>query len=222
LRSKKLEGLASWGRRAQFQKPNPKTNHNLRMISAEKLGKRYGARWLFRHLSFSVAPGECLLISGANGSGKSTLLKLLCGLLPASEGKIHTPADFRKSIGLAALDQPVYPHLTVAEHLQLAGQLRGVEPRIQPLLEEVGLAYASHQLAKELSTGMRARLKFALAIQASPAVLLLDEPGAGLDAEGRQMLAGLIESRKTFTALILATNDPEERRFATHELALGT
>lgn len=191
------------------------------MISAEGLGKRYGARWLFRHLSFTVQPGECLLISGANGSGKSTLLKLLCGLLPASEGRIQTPPDYRRSVGLAALDQPVYPHLTVAEHLQLAGELRGVEPRSGALLEEVGLGYASSQLAKELSTGMRARLKFALAIQAEPAVLLLDEPGAGLDAEGREMLTALIESRRGQTALILATNDPSERRFATHELALG-
>ena len=191
------------------------------MIGGEGLGKRYGDRWLFRRLTFRVAPGECLVLLGRNGSGKSTLLKLLAGLAPVSEGSVVRPADVRTQLGYAALDQAVYPTLTVAEHLELAGRLRGCEPHTTNLLEEVGLAYAADFPARTLSTGMRARLKLALAVQAEPDVVLLDEPGAGLDAMGLATLAAVIERRKAKTALVIATNDPEERKFATHELELA-
>ena len=115
----------------------------------------------------------------------------------------------------------IYPVLTVREHLELSAELRGCTPRVDELLEEVGLSYAAELPGRHLSTGMRARLKFALAIQAEPPVIMFDEPGAGLDAAGRAMIGEVIEKRRAKTAFILATNDPEERRFATHELELG-
>lgn len=192
------------------------------MLGCERLGKRYGSRWLFRNLCFTVGAGECLVVLGSNGAGKSTLLKILAGLLPPSEGRRVFEGDVRTGIGYAALDMSVYPTLTVSEHLALAGNLRGCEPREMALLEEVGLAYAAHQHARELSTGMRARLKMALAFQAEPGVVLLDEPGAGLDAVGWSTLEAMIERRRAATAFLIATNDPQERRFATHELDLGS
>lgn len=191
------------------------------MIGCENLGKRYGDRWLFRKLNFQVNPGDCLVILGRNGSGKSTLLKVLAGLLPTSEGKCLRPEIPQTGIGYAALDQPVYPVLTVREHLLLSGQLRGIPDRADELLELIGLDYAKDNLGRTLSTGMRARLKFALAIQANPCVLMLDEPGAGLDEEGRNLVAKIIENQLPTTAVILATNEIAERRFATLELELG-
>jgi heme exporter protein A len=190
------------------------------MIGCERLGKRYGPRWLFRNLTFRVEPGECAVILGPNGSGKSTLLKILAGLLPSTEGVCHRPEDPRCSLGLAALDQSVYPALTLGEHFELAAELRGCPARTGALLEEVGLDHVPDLLARHLSTGMRARLKFALAVQAEPSIVLLDEPGAGLDEKGRAMLSRLIETRRERTAFVIATNDPQERRFATHELEL--
>lgn len=190
------------------------------MIGAENLGKRYGRRWLFRHLDFEVQAGEALMVTGANGSGKSTLLKVLAGLLPATEGKCIRPADVRNDLGYAALDQPVYPVLTVAEHLELSGRLRGIPARTDELLAEVELDYARETAGRHLSTGMRARLKFALAVQSEPGVILLDEPSAGLDEKGRALVERILNSRRPRTAIIIATNDPNERRFATHELAL--
>ncbi len=191
------------------------------MVGCEGLGKRYGRRWLFRHLDLAVAPGECLVVLGINGSGKSTLLKILAGVVPATEGRCDRGSDPRLTLGYAALDQPVYPVLTVAEHLELAAELRGCSPRVEELLAEVDLAYAAGVAGRHLSTGMRARLKFALAVQAEPPAILLDEPSAGLDEKGRHIVGRIIESRRARTAFVLATNDPEERRFATHEIALG-
>lgn len=190
------------------------------MIRCDDLGKRYGRRWLFRNLTFEVSAGECLVVLGSNGSGKSTLLKVLAGLLPPTEGMRVSSGDRRLNLGYAALDQAVYPALSVREHLELSAQLRGCEARYGALLEEVGLAHAADVPGRHLSTGMRARLKLGLAMQADPSVILLDEPGAGLDESGRDMLAKLIDTRRQSTAFVIASNDPAERRFATHELAL--
>jgi ABC-type multidrug transport system ATPase subunit len=122
---------------------------------------------------------------------------------------------------LAALDQAVYPMLTCREHLKLAADLRGCEARDQELLEHVSLQDASEKLASHLSTGMRARLKIALAIQNDPDVLMMDEPGAGLDEAGRELVARITKAQAERGALILATNDPLERRLANLELSLS-
>lgn len=190
------------------------------MIRCDRLGKRFGNRWLFRHLDLDVQPGDTLVILGSNGSGKSTLLKTLAGVIPATEGSVDRGSDPRTTIGYAALDQPVYPHLTVAEHLELSADLRGCPARTAELLDEVGLLYAADTAGSHLSTGMRARLKFALAFQAEPPAILLDEPGAGLDEKGRTLVGHLINSRRSRTAFVIATNDPIERRYATYELEL--
>lgn len=190
------------------------------MIRCDRLGKRYGSRWLFRNLDLEILPGDTLVVLGSNGSGKSTLLKTLAGVIPATEGTVDRGEDPRLTLGYAALDQPVYPHLTVAEHLDLAADLRGCPARTKELLEEVGLFYAADSFGCHLSTGMRARLKFALAFQAEPAAILLDEPGAGLDEKGRSLVSHLINTRRSRTAFVIATNDPNERRYATYELEL--
>ena len=192
------------------------------MLHASNLGKRYGRRWLFRGLEFDLQTGDRLAIVGRNGAGKSTLLKVIAGLIPPSEGKVKLKIDDpRRGLGYSALDMSLYPSLTVAEHLELTGELRGCSSRVEELLESVGLAYATHQQAHELSTGMKARLKLAIALQAEPAVLLLDEPGTGLDEAGRDLIERVIKEQSQRGAVILATNDPLERRFATHELEIA-
>lgn len=196
--------------------------HTFSMLRAHDLGKRYSDRWIFRHLSFSLETGDALIILGPNGSGKSTLLKIVSGLLSPSEGEIEKPReDPRTALGLSALDMQVYGHLTVAEHLQLVADLRGIVLNEDVLLQ-VGLQERVDQLAMQLSTGMRARLKLALAIQAKPSVLLLDEPGAGLDESGRALLDEICLRQRERGCLLIATNDPNERRLGTLELDLAS
>lgn len=190
------------------------------MLRCEELGKRFGRRWLFRGLNLDLGAGDCLVVLGSNGSGKSTLLKVLAGLIPASEGRCQRDPNVRQTLGYAALDQPVYPDLTVAEHLQLAADLRGCTPRTEELLAQVDLSHAQHTLGKHLSTGMRARLKLALAFQARPGTLLMDEPSVGLDESGKHILRTMISEALPTTAFVLATNDSLERDFATYEIVL--
>lgn len=186
------------------------------------MGKRYGSRWLFRNISFELTKGSSLVVLGPNGSGKSTLLRIIAGLLPATEGVvIHSAGDTRRGLGVSTLEMALYPALTCVEHLELAGDLRGCEPRAQLLLDSVGLAHAARLTPLQMSTGMKSRLRLALATQAEPPVLLFDEPGASMDELGRDLVARLCEEQVGRGALILATNDPAERRLATSELVLA-
>jgi ABC-type multidrug transport system ATPase subunit len=192
------------------------------VVTVEGLGKRYEGRWVFRRISFELRAGDRMVVTGQNGAGKSTLLRLVAGLLPPSEGKITYPdGDRRRTVALSAIEQALYPQLSVAEHLVLAGELRGCPDRTQELLEKIGLPDAADVPAAHLSTGMKARLKLALAIQARPSLLLLDEPGAGLDERGRALVESVIGEQSERGCVVLATNDPEERRFANVELALA-
>lgn len=187
------------------------------MLSASNLGKRYGTRWLFRNLEFELGAGDCLVAIGANGSGKSTFLKSLVGLVEPSEGTVSQTG----TVAYSALDLALYPALTAAEHLELSGELRRIPSRIDELLGRVGLVKSRDQQTHEYSTGMRARLKLAIALQPNPDVLILDEPGAGLDSVGRGLVESIVEEQRAIGAVVIATNEPAERRFATMELEIG-
>lgn len=192
------------------------------MLEVADLGKRFGPRWIFRHVSFDLGPGDALAILGRNGAGKSTFLRVIASLLSPTEGAVRLPVgDPRLILGFSALEMALYPQLTVTEHLRLAGDLRGVPSRAQELLEVVRLAYAASVPCSELSTGMKARLRLALAIQSRPSVLLLDEPGAGLDPEGRETLEQVVTAQLEHGCVLLATNDPSEWRLARHAIELG-
>lgn len=195
--------------------------YTLSVLEVRELGKRFGDRWIFRGLCFELIQGDKLVVGGRNGSGKSTLLKVLARLLTPSEGVVGGPeGDYRIVLALSALDQALYPHLTVREHLDFASEVRGCAARADELLIRVGLIDASDRLAALLSTGMRSRLRLALAIQPKPRLLLLDEPSASLDKEGRELVESICEEQAEWGCLILATNDPEERRLANLELEL--
>ena len=192
------------------------------MVEAKGLGKRYGASWVFRRVEFKLKGGDCLLVTGPNGSGKSTLLKLVAGLEAPTEGRITTQlGDCRTSLGYASPHLRPYPALTGREHLELSGRLRGEECESGKLLAMVGLAEAADKPTGAYSDGMRSRLRLALAIQTSPKLLLLDEPGAGLDEEGRRLVERIVSEQRERGCVIVATNDPSERRFGEFEIKLG-
>jgi heme exporter protein A len=195
--------------------------YNLHVLAVNGLGKRYGDRWLFRNLTFTLNRGDALIVLGRNGAGKSTLLKALAGLLVPSEGKIEVDVpDTRTGLSLSALEMSLYPSLTLREHLRLAADLRACEAREDELLTRIGLTHAAALAASKISTGMKARLKLALAIQPNPSVLILDEPGAGMDDAGKELVQAICEEQIARGVLILATNDQREKALGTLELEL--
>lgn len=187
------------------------------MVRADDLGKRFGTRWVFRAVSFCLEPGDVLLVRGSNGTGKSTLLRMMAGLWTPSTGTITLDSSVRRT-GYAAVDQNLYPALTVAEHLDFTRCTQSQTPDFA--LDHFGLGALADRRVGELSSGQRARVKLATAIQPGPELLLLDEPSATLDEEGLEVIGRLLADQRARGVAMIATNDSRDRRFATHELVL--
>jgi ABC-2 type transport system ATP-binding protein len=161
-------------------------------IEAEDLGKQYGRRWALRDCTLSIPAGRVVGLVGANGAGKSTLLHLITGMLRSTAGRIqvlgHRPGspDNLPRVGFVAQDAPVYPSLTVGEHLRLGRELNPSWDE-QLTTERIARLRLDHgQQAGSLSGGQRAQLALTVAIGKRPELLVLDEPVASLDPLARR------------------------------------
>ncbi len=178
------------------------------MIEVDKLSKYFGERAAIRDLSFSIAKGEVVGFLGLNGAGKTTTLRILgCLLLPTS-GTVRVdglevtrnPYEIRGRIGFLPDLPPLYPEMTVGSYLAFAARLRQVPARetaarVAEAEERTALRDMHREVIGELSHGYRQRVGVAQAIVHKPALLILDEPSAGLDpaqiVEMRGLLRGL-------------------------------
>jgi heme exporter protein A len=176
------------------------------LLQAEHVFKRYGTKVALRDVSFSLVQSESVALLGANGAGKTTLLRSLATLARPTRGKISafgvdawgSRAEVRARIGVVAHQPWLYPELSCRENLRFFGTmfgLRGLEPRIDEVLESVGLSTRRDDHAGELSRGLLQRLNLARAILHDPAALILDEPDTGLDAAGRAVLASIVSQQ---------------------------
>ena len=193
--------------------------------------KRYGMRRVLRDFAFLAEGGEVVAITGANGSGKSTVVKLVAGLLRASKGQIaltvgtadeSDPARRRRLCGYVSPDLTLYTELTARENLQFFCDVRGASPEnIASTLERVGLSGREDDPIGQYSSGLRQRVKLALAVLFEPPVLLLDEAGLALDDKGVALVAELVaEQQKRGGLTLIATNDSREVVLAQRIIAL--
>jgi ABC-2 type transport system ATP-binding protein len=170
-------------------------------MQATGLGKRYGRRWALRDCTLAIPAGRVVGLVGPNGAGKTTLLHLAVGLLAPTSGSITVlganPADGPAQlgrVGFVAQDTPVYPRLSVAQHLRMGAWLNPGWDRetAEGRIEQLGLDL--RQRAGTLSGGQRAQLALTLAVAKRPECLLLDEPLASLDPLARrEFLRSLME-----------------------------
>ena len=167
------------------------------MLEINDLNAWYGASHVLQGISLKVKKGELVGLVGRNGAGKTTLLRILATVLRPTEGAVAVaghalpraaPAA-RPLIGYVAHGPLTYPGLTARENLALYAALYGVPAEwIGPALERVGLGRRGRDPVAEFSRGMAQRLAVARAVLHRPALLLLDEPTAGLDSDGRDLL----------------------------------
>ncbi|HZU05461.1 MAG TPA: ATP-binding cassette domain-containing protein [Chloroflexota bacterium] len=186
-----------------------------RVVEAQGLVKFYGATAALRGCDLTVAAGERVALVGPNGAGKTTLLKLLATLVRPSAGRlwlfgvdaVRYPAVVRRRLGVVAHDTYLYRDLTVAENLALYGRLYGVADlrrRVAESVAWVGLAGQADRRVGALSRGQQQRVALARALLHAPALLLLDEPDAGLDEAGQALLAAVV--REAAISVVLATH----------------
>jgi heme exporter protein A len=181
------------------------------MIRAAGLEKRYGLKRVLRGLDFELRRGGFLVVTGANGAGKTTLLRLCAGLAIPTGGTLEVEPE-RGRIGFLGHEPLVYRELTVLENLDLYGRLYHVperRERIGMLLERFGLWDSRGVRASALSRGQLQRLALCRSLLHRPELLILDEPFAGLDAEGSELLDRELAGMRERRTILVATHDPE-------------
>lgn len=169
------------------------------LLKLHKVARFYGPRLIFKDVTLEVFPGGVTLLAGANGAGKSTLLKIMAGLIPPSSGEVRT-ADDAPLVGYLGHQTFIYPDLTAAENLAFWAALYGrslPDDAIAAALERVELAPFAAEKAKGFSRGMAQRLNLARVFLLAPDLLLLDEPGTGLDVRSTAILHREIEAART-------------------------
>jgi osmoprotectant transport system ATP-binding protein len=204
------------------------------MVEFRGVHYRIGGRTILHDLTFSLEPGETLVLLGRSGSGKTTALKLVNALLTPTAGEVLVdgrattawdPVQLRRRTGYAIQETGLFPHWTVARNIGLAPALAGwdalrIEARIAELLDQVGLPHAEYarRYPRELSGGQRQRAGVARALAADPPLLLFDEPFGAVDPVMRhelqqQFLA--LQSRLHKTALFVTHDLREAMRLGT-------
>jgi heme ABC exporter ATP-binding subunit CcmA len=173
-------------------------------------------------VDLDVLEGEVVLLSGGNGAGKTTLLRLLAGLVPLHSGTAEVlgqdlDADrraHRRMVGLVGHESGCYDDLTVGENLRFGARAAAVDdPDERAVLDQLGLGPLVDTVHRKLSAGQRRRLAVAIALVRRPRLLLLDEPHAGLDAEGRAALDRVLgQTAGSERAVVIASHELERTR----------
>ncbi len=186
------------------------------MIEASHLSKSYGPVKAVADVSFRVERGEVVGFLGPNGAGKSTTLRMLAGFLGPTSGTVRIaghdlavdPLPARAALGYMPETSPLYPELRVGEYLSFRAELKRV-PRarrreaVRRALAEVNIADVEDVVIGHLSKGYRQRVGLADALVASPPILILDEPTAGLDPNQIRDVRALVrELGKDRTVLV--------------------
>jgi ABC-2 type transport system ATP-binding protein len=167
-------------------------NSDHQAIEVSNLTKRYGTVTAVRDLTFTVAAGVVTGFLGPNGAGKTTTMRMLTGLVSPTSGtatiggrpyrRLPRPS---RTVGAVFDGNAFHPGHTARDHLRVYAAMGGYpDSRVTELLELLGLTGAADRRTLEFSTGMRQRLNLATALLGDPRVLLLDEPGNGLDPDG--------------------------------------
>ena len=193
------------------------------VLEASGLVKRFGERQALRGVSLSAGRGELVAVIGPNGAGKTTLLSILAGIQRPDDGTVGKP---RGEVGWVPQQVALYGKLTVEENLDLFARLERVaDPAaaVGRMLELTGLRERARDQVAELSGGNRQRVNIAIGLLASPEVLLLDEPSAGLDPRQRERLwEFILRLAEEGTTVLYATHNIQEAdRYASRLVVLA-
>lgn len=189
------------------------------MIEVSHLTKRYGERTAVQDISFEIKRGEIVGFLGPNGAGKSTTMKIITGFMPTTEGSVKVagfdvfrePLQVKSNIGYLPETPPLYPEMKVADYLDFAARIHGLEKKqiqssVDLALQKTNLGDVRHRLIRNLSKGFQQRVGLAQALVHNPQVLVLDEPTVGLDPKQIIEIRELIKSLGGDHTVILSSH----------------
>ena len=195
-------------------------------ISLQEAGKRFNKDWIFKDLNYCFEMGQHYALIGNNGSGKSTLLQTIAGYITLSKGKIDWGTveanTLFQQISFAAPYLELVEELTTLEQFEFHAQFKALRKDISitAIIELIGLKDATEKQIRYFSSGMKQRLKLALAIFSETPILLLDEPCSNLDKEGYALYHTMIQKYALHKLIIVGSNDTQEYDFCTKHINL--
>ncbi len=187
-------------------------------IKVEHLCKYYGHKAAIRNLNFEIEPGQIVGFLGPNGAGKSTTLRILCGLLPASEGCVYINGmplttrlqQIKCSLGYMPENNPLPEDMRVEEYLRFRAHLKridNVSMAVGDVMERCDLLRtAAKKMIRTLSKGFRQRVGIADALLGKPQFIILDEPTIGLDPHQIMGIRDLLRDLKGETTIIFSSH----------------
>lgn len=197
-------------------------------IILESLGRRFNRDWIFRNINYTFSQPQTYAVLGINGSGKSTLLQILNGSLSPSTGTIcffyqHKNLEIEQvyqHISLAAPYLELIEEFSLTEmidfHFQFKKYVTGIDRH--KIIELLQMEASKNKLLRYFSSGMKQRVKLALAFCADTPLLMLDEPTANLDTQGIDWYLQLIEKFSQNRLTIICSNQEHEYDFCQNKL----
>ena len=199
-------------------------------IQVQNASKRFHHEWIFKNLNLDLSAGDTIAMTGGNGSGKSTLLKCLSGAIPLTSGAIQYQSgatqiveeQWFRSLALATPYLELPEEFTLSEVLTFHFQFKNpLQQRSNAeILEILGLEKHKSKTLSQFSSGMKQRVKLALAIFSEVPFLLLDEPTTNLDKQGVTWYLDLIQQFSQDRIVMICSNDPREYDFCEKKIAM--
>lgn len=200
-------------------------------ITLSQIGRRFNRDWIFRGVDYTFQSGETYAILGSNGSGKSTLLAVLNGSLGPSTGTINyfyedKPVEVEQIFQYLSLAAPyleLIEEFSLSEMIDFHCKFKKLKPGIDKaaLIELLNLPGSANKLIRYFSSGMKQRLKLALAFCADIPILMLDEPTSNLDAQGVEWYLSLVQQFAKDRLTIICSNQEHEYSFCKHRLNIA-
>jgi ABC-type multidrug transport system ATPase subunit len=183
-------------------------------VIANNLGKRFNREWVFRNFNYEFKLGKAYAITGPNGSGKSTLMQVLWGQMQPTSGSIQYPiqdqSEIYKSISIAAPYMDLIDEFTLEEMVRFHFQFKKCRLPIEDILEKIELSSALQKTISSFSSGMRQRLKLALAFYSEADLLFLDEPCTNLDKKSIDWYTQHLYQTTSNAIVFIASNQEHE------------
>jgi len=197
-------------------------------IILQNIGRRFNREWIFRGVDYTFTGGESYAILGSNGSGKSTLLQVLNGSLSPSagailyelDGKFVAAEDVFVQLSLAAPYLELIEEFTLTEMIDLHFKFKTYKAGMdsKAVIDLLAMDNSKNKLIRYFSSGMKQRLKLALAFCSDTPLLMLDEPTSNLDAQGVDWYLSLVERFAEGRLTIVCSNQPHEYGFCGEQL----
>jgi len=199
-------------------------------IELTNIGRRFNREWIFREVNYSFVQGESYAVLGPNGSGKSTLLQVLNGSLTPSTGSIKYSKDNAEMEAEKIFGQLSFaaPYLDLIEEFTL-NEVIDFHFKFKPyksgqdknaVIALLGMEASRNKQIRNFSSGMKQRLKLALAFCADTPLLMLDEPTSNLDAQGVEWYLSLIQAYATGRLTIICSNQEHEYDFCKERISI--